>query len=237
VFLRLPPQYGLRHLSRMGAKYFELWGYPGAGKTAISNVLRTHCRVIEPPQPDDLDHRAAGHLITRLTAFARSGVFTDYLRGIESRRQKRAAVGAVAKRQARVAAEYDPPLLFEEGITHHIWRALYAEPRFIGEHWWKAHIRHNAAQVIVLDVSRHLARSRIQTKAQPGPINSELRNAPLNGERWERARTAFEAIDIELKASLRSVARLDVDHVSVAEASAKVHSIISNLGHHTPLPA
>jgi hypothetical protein len=217
----------------VSAKHFELWGYPGAGKSTISNVLQTKCRVLPPPQPSGLNHGVAGSLTAMV--FAGIGAFTDNFREIESRQKKKAFVAAAAKLQVRLATEHDPPVLFEEGITHHVWRALYTEPSFVKEDWWRAHIRQNTAQVIVLNVSRHVAQSRIRSKAEPGPVNLELRDAPLNDDRLQRAHAAFEAIDNELTASSPPVARLHVDHDGVVEASAKVYTIVANHGHHAPL--
>jgi hypothetical protein len=80
----------------------------------------------------------------------------------------------------------------------------------------------------VLDVSNACAQTRIRTKTELGPINRELRDAPIDDERWERATIAYEAISNELKIAARRVSWLRTERANIHEASEAVAGAITD---------
>jgi hypothetical protein len=209
-------------------EYFELWGYPGAGKTTVARVLSGERGLICAPEARPADDWFAGQPIRSALILARNGVSPLRRAMADNSRSHRMLVARAAAQQACMAAGHHAPFLMDEGVTHEIWRALYLEPALIDLHWWRGCLRRNAARIVVLDVSTTCARTRIRTKAELGPINLELREARLTDEPWERAKLAYETISNELKGAARWVRWLRTEQASIDEACEAVARTIAD---------
>jgi hypothetical protein len=208
--------------------YFELWGYPGAGKTTVARHLSEQRGLIFAPEARPADDWFADQPIRSALILARNGVSPLRRAATNNPPSHRTLVARAAARQACMAAWHSVPFLMDEGLTHEIWQALYREPALIAQSWWRGCLRRNAAQIIVLDVSNACAQTRIRTKTELGPINRELRDAPIDDERWERATIAYEAISNELKIAARRVSWLRTERANIHEASEAVAGAITD---------
>ena len=166
--------------TRANTSHIELWGYPGAGKTTTARAAK----------------RAGLSRVHEMRADTAKLSFDCKLA------RARAAFAQIKAEQAAAieSADADGSVLFDEGLLNEIWRQLYRNPEFIGQDWWHEYLADAQSRIIVLDVAPDCARERIRSKPDMGPINLELRDAPLDGEQWERARMAYDAILRELTA-------------------------------------
>jgi hypothetical protein len=213
--------------SGVAVSYFELWGYPGAGKSTIAHGLAKRRSIVVPESPS-FARSFARHPIRSALVLARNGVLMNRALWESGHSDQRITIAAAAARQACLAADHDSPFLLEEGVVHEVWRALYREPALIRERWWRRVLRRNTAHLVVLEVSPARAQAGIRVKTFGlGPANLELKDAPLDGECWRRARAAFDAIDDQLQASARSMVRFDNETATPAEAIDALDEVIS----------
>lgn len=204
--------------------HFELWGYPGAGKSTVASLLRNEWG-LNVPKLMTLRKGIAARPIRSRLLFARSGVVAGRLVWPLPDRTSRMAIVSQAVRQASTLAGQSTPCLLEEGTVHEIWRNLYQRPDLIARGWWKRYLSPSPTGVIILDVSPARAQERLRSKTRLGPVSRELRDAPLDGPLWRKAGDALAAITIAL--ALRpGVTRLPTEHASVETICGEIARLV-----------
>lgn len=124
---------------------------------------------------------------------------------------------------AQTLASAGEAFVFHEGVTHEIWRSLYLSPEHRKADWWRPYLCYAGPRVVIVDVDLKVAKHRIQKKQRLGPINRELRDAPIDGPLWENASAAYEMV-IEALMSTPGVEtiRLPLSEATIAEACSEV---------------
>jgi hypothetical protein len=204
------------------AMHFELWGYPGAGKSTIARSLRDEWGMCVP-RVRSCRMSFVSHSIKSGFLLASPTIFTGLLLYLSDRKRERISLAKLAIRQAATFADYRDPVLIEEGVAHELWRVLYSDPTLIKKTWWRQFARYAGPTIIVLEVTPERARNGIREKVHPGPINRELTDASLDSERWRNAKAAFTAVLEALEFYHKgSVVRLNITNASIREACAKI---------------
>lgn len=205
--------------------HFELWGYPGAGKTSIAHSLAGKATItIGAPLGIGgyLRHlpTAAG-MRSALVLMRAFGATADKTEITVFGRAARIAFG-----QRLTLSKTDEPTIVEEGVIHEIWRALYRNPNLLGSKVWRTLLAFSAPRVIVLGCSMERAKEHIALKHVHGLINAELSQASIDSEEWRSAKMAHDFIIAELSTKQNSVLQtIDTDGLSIESVKDEVMSI------------
>jgi hypothetical protein len=210
----------------MQANHYELWGYPGAGKSTIAYRLASEVGIEVPPL-QRLGKGTAAWIRRRLWQLRDPALWSAYLPPDSLVKRQMRRFNHVRHRQSLTLKECIGPCVLEEGELHELWRLLYWYPDQLSHKWWEKFVDRPGPVVLLLDLPLELARERIGTKLKPGPINRELL-ACASGERWLRAQAAFEAVHRTLVNSrLRRVIPFDAGRYHSSEISTEIGKVVN----------
>lgn len=162
----------------------EFWGYPGSGKTTLSNMLAASGVHVA-----DIRRRsiaAKPFIVGQMLA-------TEPLlwRGVRRQDEPANSLARAALFQSvAFAAIKGRPAIVQEGVINEIWRIIYRNPEEARQAWWSKYLQYAGPNVLILDISPEHSLNRIHTKANQGPVNRELATQP-NGDEWSRAKAAY----------------------------------------------
>jgi hypothetical protein len=194
---------------------FEIWGYPGAGKSTQAHLLseRTYITMQEVPS---LARCFVIHPKRVLAAWSRIPKSAAHL-----------DLRTLAIRQSATLFEA-PKTIVGEGLAHEIWRLLFRRPELLQSDSWRQFIPYAGPNIIILDLAPREALSRILSKPGPGPINRQLAGCALGDPVWRRAIGAYEAVQSSiLNTASLSVRRIKVGNLSADEVSSEIAQIMS----------
>lgn len=204
---------------------FELWGFPGAGKSTQAALLRNR------PEVSLVDFNKLGSCalkrpLNAAKALSDGRLLTGIVNGLFRSQTYEAEFSRLAVCQ-HAALDGRPRHLIEEGLTHEIWRALFARPEYLSSGPWREFVRHAGPNIIVLQLNPQEALRRILTKKSPGPVNQELALGQIGDAVWRKAAAAYEAVLSEIqRAPQISCRTLDVGHLTTAEVSDEIVKIV-----------
>ena len=211
---------------RVRHKGIELWGYPGSGKTTISNILKSKAVVdvidLWDPEQNILAHPIRAYHTMREIQSLRE---PSARHAVQERNLERLALRQCVSFSGRTRAT-----LIEEGITHEIWRLLFSDPSMVDLLWWRRFLSYAGPIVVVLETSPETACRRIQTKSNPGPLNRELMRHSVESPRWKQAVRAYDEVlhGLTLSSSVE-VVRMSVEHTA-DEACSTLLNFIAERG-------
>ena len=117
------------------------------------------------------------------------------------------------------------PWLLEEGLVHHVWRAVFLQPELANTAWPRMLTgRHS---VLVLETDDQTRYSRIQSKTGRGPVNEALRRAGIGGPEWTRSVESFREVLGAVARSGWTVCRVDTSG-SIDEAFDRIRSEVQS---------
>jgi broad-specificity NMP kinase len=204
---------------------FELWGYPGAGKSTQARLLasRTDLNSVEIPS---MARCLLTHSKLASATLAHPAVLQGFRMSFTHANTAFSRLSSLAVRQ-RATLSNAPGTIIEEGLTHEIWRLLFNCPEHLRSSFWRHFVPFAGPNIIVLDVEPAESLSRILTKRAPGPVNRELARADVRGAIWARAVDAYDAVLAAIvDEGTISVSVISVGNLSAGEVSDEIASIV-----------
>lgn len=110
--------------------------------------------------------------------------------------------------QDHLTAAASGHLLLEEGIVHHVWRALLLHPRLEQARWIP--MLDAPCPLVVLEASGATRHAHIQAKRSPGKVNQTLARSGVEGAYWQRAEALLDIV-IRQAAQVRTVVRVSTE--------------------------
>ena len=214
----------LRDSALSPAGGFELWGFPGAGKSTQAKLLRGRRElslVKLRPFPWSFLTRPS----VAVDAMSDPNVMQGVRQGLLRYRNPYGRISRLAVQQL-VALRGRPLHLIEEGLVHEIWRHLYsAEGQAFAN--WQPFMKYVGPNIILLDVEPQEALRRIHTKRSLGPINRQLAGVGIEKEQWGRAIAAYHQLHEEIKRTPGvTLSVIKVDDLQPAEVSEEIVRIV-----------
>lgn len=170
----------------------ELFGLPGSGKTTLFESMRRQ------PAGGVADGFAAIEKLSVLECLRRRPVATiALLFRLLPVAPELAELGARqvvvnSLRQRCVVLHPSSVTVFQEGITHEVWRQTMngteLSDRLVSK------VLPVTEATVLLDAPLSTISSRLGTKRSPGPISRSLRDQEIDGSRWRQAQAAYERL-------------------------------------------
>jgi hypothetical protein len=203
---------------------FELWGYPGAGKSTQARLLQ-HRRDVDLVPLPSLARSLALRPRTGLQSVWREDLWAAFVPRFAGRNPE-TLIARTAVRQ-RVALTGAASSLVEEGVLHEIWRALLNHTDYQRTGAWQGFLRLGGPNVIVLDVTPVEALRRIRTKHEMGPVNRQLASA--NDHMWRRAVDAYQSLLDAIRGNQAlAVSVINVDDLAPEMVSERIAAIVQS---------
>jgi shikimate kinase len=182
----------LRRFQPLNHESIELFGLPGVGKSTLSRAIVKSAKGaitdgFKMMEPWSLWACFSASPIASMVFLAR---LIPVLPELRSPAAKRIVVAAV--RQKIVDSRIRGTILYEEGVTHEIWRQLMS-----GETLTDALISRVlpvADHIIFLEAQPAHLVERLGSKASPGPVSRLLLQEPIEGEAWDQAIAHYDRI-------------------------------------------
>ena len=165
----------------------EFAGLPGSGKsTLVSRISKS----IGVPA-EILDPAGSRELLRRPLSVGRMARQSPLL--LWAGRNRRTALNLALSATRKDWHESAPePLLLEEGLAHHVWRALFAKPDLMRARWQS--LLQRSHPLVVLETDRETQHQRIRSKRSPGRINQILLESGPAGSEWAWAVESFQEV-------------------------------------------
>jgi len=205
---------------------FELWGYPGAGKSTQARLFaeRRDIRLTKLPS---FAHCMFAHPIRVASALIEPAVVEGFAKSLGKADVAEARLASFAVRQSATLCGTRRTII-EEGLTHEIWRILFGNPGVAVSQSWQKFIPFAGPNIIVLEVEPAESLARILSKHNRGRINRELARSQIGDAVWERAIAAYDTVRMLIMQSpLLSVQSIRVDSLSPDEVSEKIFGIVN----------